>query len=71
MADHSSPKPDPAGPLQSGPPQQQPVPPLPPEDDAQDWREDDSYSDPEHARRLAAVRTELIRRTQRERTSEE
>ncbi|MBL7952135.1 MAG: hypothetical protein JNM62_10490 [Flavobacteriales bacterium] len=72
MADHSSPKPDPAVPPQSGPPQPEPpLASLPPEDDLQDWREDDGYGDAEHARRLAAVRTELLRRTQPERTSEE
>jgi hypothetical protein len=72
MADHVSPKPDPAAhPKSSGPPQPEPHPPLPPEDDLQDWREDDGYGDAEHARRLAAVRTELLRRTRPERTSEE
>lgn len=72
MAEHSSPKPDPAVPPQSAPPQPENVPQsMPPEEDPHDWREDDSYGDAEHARRLAAVRTELLRRSQPERTSEE
>ncbi|MBX2972790.1 MAG: hypothetical protein KF797_06790 [Flavobacteriales bacterium] len=58
--------PDPAAKHSSGQHDKEPAPsPVPPEDHFHDWGEDDEpYTDPEHARRLAAVRTELFRRSQ-------
>ena len=63
MADH--PSPDPAAPKPPGRPEDKTVPPMPHEDQFHGMdEEDEPYNDPEHARRLAAVRTELFRRAQ-------
>jgi len=66
MAKHDSPNPEKAvDPLGSPPATQRPNPRFLPEEHLHDWgEEDEPYDDPEHARRMAAVRTELFRRTQ-------
>ncbi|MCC6542228.1 MAG: hypothetical protein IT225_08410 [Flavobacteriales bacterium] len=72
MAKHPSPDhgPDPPGP--TGDPSNKVIPPMPHEDEFRGNDEvDETAHDPEHARRLAAVRTELFRRAQAERAPEE
>jgi len=65
MVDHHSPDPDPPTPKTPGRSEDRIVPPMPHEDQFHGMdEEDEPYSDPEHARRLAAVRTELFRRPQ-------
>ena len=67
MAKHDSLDPEKAVDHNGSPPvTQRPNPRFLPEESLHDWgEEDEPYADPEHARRMAAVRTELFRRTQR------
>ncbi len=66
MADRPTSKPDPDPKPASDQREDEPTrPSVAHEEDIHDWDEaDETYTDPEHARRMAAVRTELFRRSQ-------